>query len=177
MNRLLKVLCVVLLATIYGCNSQTDNGTSKVSQGDKKLNEIKKPHKPERESALCKRVIDGDTFELEDGRKVRLIGIDTPETKHPKKGLEFFGKEATEATKKLIEGKEVQLEYDVQKTDKYGRVLAYVYVGDIFLNAWLVENGYARVSTYPPNVKYQQKFLELERNARQENKGLWGNGK
>jgi len=128
------------------------------------------------------RIVDGDTILLDNGTKVRYIGIDTPETKHPKKPVQYFGKEASEANKKLVDGKKVRLEYDVQKTDKYGRALAYVYVedasqghpvGEIFVNAWLVENGYARVSTYPPNVKYQNKFIELERKAREEKRGLW----
>ena len=102
---------------------------------------------------MVTKVTDGDTIKLSDGTKVRYIGIGTPETKHPKKPVQFFGKEASEANKKLVEGKKVRLEYDVQKTDKYKRTLAYVYLEDgTFVNAWLVENGYARVSTYPPNV-------------------------
>lgn len=124
---------------------------------------------------LVTRVIDGDTIVLENGTRVRYIGIDTPETKHPRKGVEYFGKEASEANKELVEGKKVRLEYDVQRTDKYDRTLAYVYLTDgTFVNAWLVENGFARVSTYPPNVKYQEQFLELDRKAREEHKGLWG---
>jgi len=129
---------------------------------------------PEYQFNLVKRVIDGDTIELDNGIKVRYIGIDTPETKHPRKPVQYFGKEASEANKQLVLGKKVRMEYDVQKTDKYGRTLAYVYLEDgIFVNAWLVENGYARVSTYPPNVKYQDKFRELEQKARAEMKGLW----
>ncbi len=120
------------------------------------------------------RVVDGDTIVLSDKTKVRYIGIDTPETKHPKKSVQFFGKEASEANKKLVEGKKIRLEYDVQKTDKYKRTLAYVYLDDgTFVNAWLVENGYAHVSTYPPNVKYQSKLIELERKAREGKRGLW----
>jgi micrococcal nuclease len=124
---------------------------------------------------LVTRVIDGDTIVLENGTKVRYIGIDTPETKNPRKPVEYFGKEASEANKKLVEGKKVRLEYDVQRTDKYGRTLAYVYLEDgTFVNACLVMNGLAQVSTYPPNVKYQDEFLELERYAREKKKGLWG---
>lgn len=119
------------------------------------------------------RVIDGDTIVLTNGEKVRYIGIDTPETKDPRKPVEYFGKEAYEANRKLVEGKTVRLEFDVQKTDKYGRLLAYVYIGDIFVNAWLVENGYAKVSTYPPNVKYQELFLKLQKEARENNRGFW----
>jgi len=120
------------------------------------------------------RVIDGDTIELENGERVRYIGIDTPETKHPSKPVEYYGREADSANRSLVEGKEVSLEFDVQERDQYGRLLAYVYVGDIFVNAWLVENGYAQVMTTPPNVRYAERFLELQQKAREEEKGLWG---
>lgn len=124
--------------------------------------------------AKVQRVIDGDTILLENREKVRYIGIDTPETKHPLKGVEYFGQEAYEANKQLVEGKTVRLAFDVQQRDRYGRLLAYVYLEDgTFVNAWLVENGYAQVATYPPNVKYQKLFLELQRKAREENRGLW----
>jgi micrococcal nuclease len=91
------------------------------------------------------RVIDGDTIELEGGVKVRYIGIDTPETVHPSKPVQFMGKEASAFNRQLVEGKDVRLEYDVQRTDKYGRTLAYVYVGDTFVNAELVKQGYAQI--------------------------------
>jgi len=120
------------------------------------------------------RVIDGDTSELESGERVCYIGIDTPETKHPSKPVEYYGKEADSANRALVEDKEVRLEFDVQERDKYGRLLAYVYVDDIFVNAWLVENGYAQVMTIPPNVRYAERFLELQQKAREEEKGLWG---
>jgi len=120
------------------------------------------------------RVIDGDTIELENGERVRYIGIDTPETKHPSKPVEYYGREADSANRSLVEGKEVWLEFDVQERDQYGRLLAYVCVDDIFVNAWLVENGYAQVMTIPPNVRYAERFLELQQKAREEGKGLWG---
>jgi micrococcal nuclease len=104
---------------------------------------------------------------------VRLIGVDTPETKHPRKPVEAFGKEANTFTQQLVEGKEVQLEYDVQRKDKYGRTLAYVYVRGQMLNAELVRQGYAQVATFPPNVKYQEVFLKLQREAREAKRGLW----
>lgn len=119
----------------------------------------------------CTRVIDEDTIEVEDetGTKyrVRYIGIDTPETS------EDYGDIATEKNKELVEGKVVKLEKDVSSTDKYGRILAYVYVGDIFVNAYLVQEGYAQISTYPPDVKHADYFLELQQEARENNKGLW----
>lgn len=120
------------------------------------------------------RVIDGDTIGIDTGAKVRYIGVDTPETKHPRKGVEFYGKEAFSFNKQLVGGRRVRLECDVQKRDRYGRLLAYVYLPDgTFVNAELVRKGYARVSTYPPNVKYQELFLRLEQQARQKKRGLW----
>jgi micrococcal nuclease len=127
---------------------------------------------PEREFAV-KWVIDGDTIILAGGERVRYIGIDTPEMKNKWQDGEFFGPEATEANRKLVQGRKVRMEYDVQRIDKYNRTLAYVYVDDIFVNAWLVENGYANVMTIPPNVKYSKIFVSFEAEARNNNKGLW----
>jgi micrococcal nuclease len=127
------------------------------------------------------RVIDGDTIQvcclLEDLQRVRYIGINTPETKHPTKGVEHFGKEASEANRKLVSGKIVELEFDVQQWDKYGRVLGYIYLQDgTFVNAWLVEHGFAQVMTVPPNVKHQDLFLTLQREVREAGRGLWRKG-
>ncbi len=118
------------------------------------------------------RVIDGDTIQVccvfGDRENVRYIGINTPEIHHPMKGVEHFGKEASEANRKLVDGKTVRLEFDVQEQDRYGRLLAYVYLEEgTFVNAWLVENGYAMVMTVPPNVKHQEMFLKLQREARE----------
>lgn len=122
---------------------------------------------------LINRVIDGDTIQLEDGSRVRYIGINTPETKDPRRPVEFMGKEAYQFNKKLVEGKNVRLEFDVQQRDEYGRLLAYVYVGDTFVNAELVKQGYAQASTYPPNIKYAELFQKLEKEARENGRGLW----
>lgn len=119
------------------------------------------------------RVIDGDTIVLENGETVRYIGIDAPETEHPSKPIEYYGKEATETNRRLVENKIVRLEFDAQKRDRYGRLLAYIYVDTIFVNAELIKQGYAKVSTCPPNVKYQDIFLKLEREAREKGQGLW----
>lgn len=101
------------------------------------------------------RVIDGDTIKLSNGDRVRYIGINTPETKHPRKGVEYFGPEASAFNKKLVGGKKVRLEFDVQRRDRYGRLLAYVYLLDgTFVNLELVRQGFAQVSTFPPNVKH-----------------------
>ena len=114
---------------------------------------------PKVETALVTRVIDGDTIEIEGGQRVRYIGIDTPE-----KG-EYFFEEATAKNAGLVLGKEVRLEKDVSETDKYGRLLRYVYVGDLFVNAELVRLGYAREAYYPPDTKYCDEFLRLEKYA------------
>lgn len=119
------------------------------------------------------RVIDGDTIVMEKLGKVRYIGINTPEIKHDDQPGQPYGIEAQAANRKLVLGKKVKLLYDIQRRDKYGRLLAYVYVGKIFVNAWLVEMGYAQVMTVPPNVKYQNRFTKLQREARSHYRGLW----
>jgi len=127
-------------------------------------------------TAKLVRVVDGDTIVVDiQGKqyKVRYIGMDTPETVHPFKPVQYFGKEASEKNRELLVGKEVKLERDVSETDKYGRLLRYVWVGDVMINAELVRLGYAVSYTYPPDVKYQELILRLEREARENNRGLW----
>jgi len=119
------------------------------------------------------KVIDGDTIEIEDGQKVRYIGIDTPETVDPRRTVACFGKEASEKNRELIEGKTVRLEKDVSEKDKYGRLLRYVYVDDMFINEYLLSQGYAKISTFPPDVRYVELFLAAESQAREKNLGLW----
>jgi micrococcal nuclease len=127
-------------------------------------------------TATVTRVVDGDTVEIsppvEGLSTVRLIGVDTPETHG---ATQPYGPEASDFTRRYLEGKEVSLELDVEKVDPYGRLLAYVYLpkGEMF-NEVLVEEGYAQVATFPPNVKYQERFLEAQREAREANRGLWG---
>lgn len=124
------------------------------------------------------RVVDGDTFVANvEGReeKVRLILIDTPETVHPQKPVQPFGPEASAFTKKKLEKQKVQLELDVQERDRYGRILAYVYLRDgSMLNQELLKQGLAKVSVYQPNVKYVDRFREIEKEARLAEKGVWG---
>jgi micrococcal nuclease len=122
---------------------------------------------------LVTKVIDGDTIEIEGGQTIRYIGIDTPETVHPSKPVECFGQEASNKNKELVEGKRIKLEKDVSETDKYGRLLRYVWVGDIFVNDYLVRQGYAYVYTYPPDVKYNEQLVQAQQEARENNRGLW----
>ena len=120
-----------------------------------------------------KRVIDGDTLLLTNGEKVRLIGVDTPETKHPQKPVQRFGREAYLFTRELVEGKEVRLDFDWQRRDKYGRLLAYVYLTDgTFLNAEIIIQGYGFAYTRFP-FKYLEEFRKYEREARENKRGLW----
>jgi endonuclease YncB( thermonuclease family) len=165
------------------------------------------------EPLTVSRVVDGDILQLSNGETVALKGVDTPEssnnfklwrdaksTGQDTKDIIEKGKEAAEFTRKLVEGKQVRLEYDAQKKDKYGRTLAYVYVlvcnncdalrtseyeyldmkdpdesnaVCIFLNATLVKAGYAQVMTLPSNVKYQELFEKLEKEAKDQKRGLW----
>ncbi len=125
------------------------------------------------EEAYVKKVIDGDTIVLSTGQKVRYIGIDAPEIHHKNKDVVAMGKRAKEFNGSLVLGKNVRLKYDVETHDKYGRILAYVYVGTVFVNAAMIENGYAQVYTLPPNVKYQELLLSLQKQARDSSKGLW----
>lgn len=123
---------------------------------------------------LVKRVVDGDTIELDNGEKVRYIGINTPESVDPRRPVECFGKEASAYNKELVEGKKVRLERNISERDKYGRLLRFVYLEDgVMVNEVLVRDGYAFVATYPPDVAKQGIFREEEQSARNEKKGLW----
>jgi len=122
---------------------------------------------------FCIRVVDGDTLVLEGGERVRLIGVDTPETVDPRRPVQYFGKEASAFTRRLAQGKTVRLEYDQDTRDRYDRTLAYVYLSDgTFLNAELIRQGYGHAYTRFP-FRYQGQFLALEREARAQGRGLW----
>jgi endonuclease YncB( thermonuclease family) len=127
-------------------------------------------------SAQVVHVVDGDTIDVSiDGqtKRLRYIGVDTPETVDPNRPVGCYGPEASNFNKSLVEGKTVQLEKDVSETDRFGRLLRYVYVGDTFVNAELVKQGYAQVATFPPDVKYVEMFKQLEQEARAAGRGLW----
>lgn len=120
------------------------------------------------------RVVDGDTVEvLLNGveEKVRMIGVDTPEVYG---GAEPYGPEASAFTKSRLSGQMVNLEFDAEERDRYGRLLAYVWIGDEMFNETLVREGYAQVMTIPPNVRYADRFVALQREAREAGRGLWG---
>jgi micrococcal nuclease len=141
------------------------------------------------ESATIERVVDGDTLVVRiTGRtegpglgdavvgrsyRVRLIGIDTPESVDPRRRVECFGREAGAAMSALVEGRPVRLVKDVEEADRYERLLRYVYMESEMVNARLVANGYAQSYTYPPNVRHSDLFVQLEREAREGARGLW----
>jgi micrococcal nuclease len=130
-------------------------------------------------SATVKRVVDGDTIEIAIGGKterVRLIGIDTPETKHPTKGVECYGPEASAYTEQLLPtGTALRVERDIEARDKYGRLLLYVYIADrnVFVNLDLVMNGYARPMVFEPNTAHKADFAQAATQAELRNVGLW----
>lgn len=132
--------------------------------------------------ALVTRVIDGDTIEVEIDKglkKMRYIGINTPETVDPRKKVECFGKEASYENKRLVEGKIIYFQKDVSTTDRFDRLLGFVYLpltdGEIlFVNDYLVRQGFAYSFSYPPDIKYSEKFRQAENEARENLRGLWG---
>lgn len=125
------------------------------------------------------KVSDGDTFWVDDGSekglKVRLIGIDAPEShRSERKEVQPFGKEAADYLRQLLGNERVRLEYDVEETDKYGRTLAYAFLDDgTFINLHLIEQGYAKAFTVPPNVEHARAFSRAEKEARSSARGLW----
>ena len=147
--------------------------------------------------AKVERVVDGDTaiisFIFDDGSKylkerVRFLGVNTPETVHPNKPVEYYGKEASNFTKSELTEKTVWLQTDVEVKDRYGRMLAYVWmkepskkdlddedaIREYMFNAKLLLDGYAQLMTVQPNSRYSNLFVHFQREARQENRGLWG---
>ncbi len=124
------------------------------------------------------RVVDGDTAEMEfhSGGKegVRFIGVDTPESVAPGQPVECFGKRASRFTERLIEGEAVALRFGAEERDHYDRLLAYVFIGDRFVNAELVRLGYARTLEIAPNVDFAARFARLQQAAANAGRGLWG---
>jgi micrococcal nuclease len=136
------------------------------------------PDEPEgrRVVATVTRAVDGDTVEISlDGatEDVRYIGVDTPESVAPDQPVECFGERASHFNASLVEGHEVSLVFDDERRDQYGRLLAYVYLGDEFVNAELVRRGFARTLTIPPNTRHADRFARLAAAAGAAGRGLW----
>lgn len=178
-KKLLISLVIVLLWTIFvptdigqEIPNETQSSSAEVASDSATINTRNL------QKVKVLRVVDGDTIEIEGGQKLRYIGVDTPETVDPRRDPQCFGKEASLYNKTLAEGKEVYLEKDVSETDRYGRLLRYVYLeeNDISVNEQLVKEGYAVASSYPPDIKYQEQFKMAEQEARNNQKGLWQEG-
>ena len=167
-----RVIAIVLLISVFNasCNS---------SSGKRNADKTASSETAQDGFLLVTKVVDGDTFWADDGTnkglKIRLIGVDAPESRRTfKKEVGYFGKEAKTYLTNLLSGKSVRLEYDLNRTDQYGRTLAYVYLQDgTFVNAELVKNGFAMTLTIPPNVKFADEFVKLQAEARENNRGLW----
>ena len=119
-------------------------------------------------------VLDGDTIVLNDGRKVRYLGINTPELAHDDQQAEPFAEVAKRFNASLVYDKEIRLEFDKERTDQYGRTLAYIFLTDgTFVNAQIISNGYAFLSFHPPNQKYEPILFQSQRAAMSDRKGIW----
>jgi len=158
------LLTLLILAITFRCELNAETKTQLLIQYIKPV------------SATCIRAVDGDTIIVNIAgvkERVRLIGVDTPETKHPRKPVQHFGKEAYNFTWRMAEGKKVRLEFDQNQRDKYKRLLAYVYLENgTFLNAEIVKQGYGHAYTKFP-FKYMQEFGIYEKEARIRKRGLW----
>ena len=184
----LPLIFAVLAVLIIGAGlgiflSQTSNTNPDGSEQNPPLSQVEgesvsqqqfsSPDSSVGQSAKVTRVIDGDTIEIESGRKIRYIGIDTPETVDPRTTPQCFGREASAKNKELVEGKMIELEKDISETDKYTRLLRYVFVDNILVNDYLVRQGFAHAFSYPPDIKYQEQLRQAEQEARDNNRGLW----
>ena len=131
------------------------------------------------EKVRVAKILDGDTFDLSDGRRVRYIGINTPEMTDQNKQPQCFALEAKAENEKLLAGKKIRLEKDLSNRDKYGRLLRFVYVEDesgreIFVNDYLARQGFARLLSIPPDLKFEKQFNAAVEEARFQQRGLWG---
>lgn len=163
------VLVILVIVLLLGDRSGTSQGGGAGASGDQRGNGAA--------SAEVERVVDGDTIEVDlDGAEedVRYIGIDTPETVKPDTPVQCFGPEASERNHELVEGRRVRLIFDRERRDVYGRLLAYVYVGDQFINGELIAGGYARTLEIEPNTARAPQLERLQAQASAASRGLWG---
>ncbi|MVQ39773.1 thermonuclease family protein [Paenibacillus anseongensis] len=180
-----KVLIGSIALTVFivtGCSQQTAVPTVVVSPSPSaSTTPASVPADSKMIPAKIVRVVDGDTMKVsfqESGKvkeeTIRLLLVDTPESVAPDKPVQPFALEASKFAKDTLTDKDVRLELDVSERDKYGRLLCYLYIGDKMFNEMLLENGYARVAyIYPPNVKYVDKFREIQKAAQLKGVNIW----
>ena len=166
-----KILLLIFFVLVIGC-------TSNASQNLEVKPLETEPNEKISSSNLIKyeviRVIDGDTVELKNGERLRYNDIDTPETVHPSKPVECYGPQASAKNKELVEGEIILVELGNPEKDRYGRLLGYVYIDDLFVNAELVRGGYAEVNSYGNPGSKLSNLLDIEKNAKRSMQGLWG---
>ena len=173
-DRILVItLFLIVVLMIAGCGSESPTSSAvietqeEITQPEQPTKIIKQTQKIEEETFTVTDVIDGDTIKINSGDKVRLICIDTPEVGEP------YYQEATDKLEELILGKEVILEKDVSETDRYGRLLRYIYLDDLFINEEIVLLGLAKAYRYQPDVKYCDQIEEAEAMAKASKLGIW----
>ena len=157
------VLLVIVVALLVGCGEEASEPDAGGEESELTVPVVD--------------VVDGDTIEVSIGDQVedvRYIGVDTPESVAPDQPVECFGKEASRFNAELVSGERVRLVFDAERRDRYGRLLAYVYVDELFVNAELVRRGFARTLTIAPNDSFAARFDALQRAAGSAGRGLWG---
>ncbi len=152
MKKIIGALITVVIILILSMIQQSDVDNISVGEDD---------------SAFVTHIVDGDTFDIATGERVRMIGIDTPE-----RG-KYFYKESSDYLAELIDGKEVILVKDVSEVDRYGRILRHVYYDDGWINKQMIEDGFAKFVTFPPDVMHVDVFSEAQESAREQKRGLW----
>jgi len=175
---------IILILTLLGFNIDTTSLDKILYQLEPSM-EIVRNNKPNglsgsQKTGKVQRVIDGDTLELEDGKRVRYLMIDTPETKKPGTPVQCYGPEAFAFNKLMVENKQITMIPDKEATDKYGRELYFIFLNgantaDVnqSLNAELVKKGYARTVSYSPNTTYKKEFEALQLEAQKNKLGVW----
>ncbi|MEA3356957.1 MAG: thermonuclease family protein [Patescibacteria group bacterium] len=190
-NKKTVILCLITIATLFPCaicGSMSMFTSEDTKQGDQAIGDAVTDEQvmgeqiEERQVCEVIKVVDGDTIKISyegSTESVRLIGIDTPETVHPQKPVECFGQEASNTLKDLLEDEEVYIEFDPTQgeEDTYGRLLLYLWrVSDgMFINDYMIREGYAHEYTYNLPYEYQEQFKAAEKDARNSSRGLWGN--
>ena len=165
-----KILLLIFFVLVIGCASEVSQNleikpiTTRLNEGNSSANLIQYE---------VIRVIDGDTVELANGERLRYNDIDTPETVHPSKPIECYGPEASAKNKELVEGETILVELGNPEKDRYGRLLGYVYIDDLFVNAELVRGGYAEVNSYGNPGSKIAELINIERDSKLKSTGLW----
>jgi micrococcal nuclease len=190
MNKTLSSIVVILLLIVFSLAIKegnlletlglTDTYKTRTSASQTTINGSKDGI----ERSQVRRIVDGDTVELSNGQKIRMLNIDTPETVKANTPIKCYGKEATDFTKKLLQDKMVQLTVDREANDQYGRGLRFIFLDGVdtsnienSVNAEMVKSGFAKMVVYKPNNTFAKEFQSYENEAKSKNLGVWGNCK